>query len=319
MYGNTAAVWTAAMEKEAEPMPGSTQTPEYIARIQLHYNHLRSAEQKLADYLLARNVEEPLNDSVKQLAQNAQVSVASVVRFCQELGYAGYAEFKLMTRQVGFLPTVGNITLDGSMNASELKKNICDFASVQIQKCTQTIDDEQLDGAISVIRSAKRLMVCGIGTSAGIAVAAANTFMNLNIPSFPLSDELLMLRTVSMLGQGDVVLAITNCGYVKPIVDALMVAREAGATTVLITGEKRSLARSYADYVLCSSTYGNPSVLDMLTVTSCQLITIQILQAGCMARSDQDVLDRVNYNASLTEMARYSANVEEVLRTRVRY
>lgn len=300
-------------------MADATQAPEYIARIRLHYDSLRGAEQKLADYLLARNVEEPLNDSVKQLAQNAQVSVASVVRFCQELGYAGYAEFKLMTRQVGFLPTVGNITLDGSMAAGELKKNVCDFAGLQLQKCTQTLDDVQLEGAIDTIRSAKRLMICGIGTSAGIAVAAANTFMNLNIPSFPLSEELLMLRTVSMLEPGDVVVAITNCGMVKPIVDALKIAKEAQARTVLITGQEHSLARRYADFVLCSSNYGNPGILDMLTVTSCQLITIQILQAGCMARSDKAALERMHRNADLTEMTRYAPSVEEVRRSRVKY
>ena len=300
-------------------MDGSAQTPEYIARIHLHYNKLRGTEQKLADYLLERNVDEALNDSVKQLAQNAQVSVASVVRFCQELGYSGYAEFKLMTRQVGFLPTVGNIALDGDMSAAQLKKNICDFASVSIQKCDQSIDDAQLEAAINVIRSAKRLMVCGIGTSAGIAVAAANTFMNLDIPSFPLSEELLMLRTVSMLGSGDVVLAITNCGYVKAIVDALKLAKGAGATTILITGEEQSLAQKYTDYVLRASTYGNPNVLDMLTVTSCQLITIQILQAGCLARSDTAVLERVRKNAKLAEMTRYATSVQTVKKARVKY
>lgn len=300
-------------------MDMSVQMPEYIARIKLNYNKMRSAEQKLADYLLSRNIEQPLEDSVKQLAQNAGVSVASVVRFCQELGYAGYAEFKLMTRQVGFLPTVGNIALNSTMSAGELKKNICDFASLSIQKCIQTLADADLERAISVICSARRLMVCGIGTSAGIAVAAANTFMNLNIPSFPLSEEVLMLRTVSMLSEGDVVLCITNCGFVKPIVDAMMLAQEAGAATVLITGEKQSLARKYADHVLYCSTSGNPSVLDMLTVTSCQLLTIQILQAGCMARSNQTVLEQVMKNDRLTEMTRYAASVTGVKKTRVKY
>ena len=294
-------------------------TPEYIARIRLHYNQLRNSERKLADYFLQRNWEEPLTDSVKQLAQNVQVSVASVIRFCQELGYAGYAEFKLMTHQVGFLPTVGNITLDGKMSAEELKKNICDFASVSIQRCVQTIDNTQLEQAISAIISAERLMICGIGTSAGISVAAANTFMNLNIPSFPLSEELLMMRTVSMLGKKDVVLAISNCGYVKPIVDTLKIAGDAGAKTILITGEEESLAQKYADYVLRTSSYGNPGMLDMLTVTSCQLITIQILQAGCLTRIGQDTLQRVHDKTYLSEMTRYAQSVEEVRPSRVKY
>ncbi|MGN0371260.1 MAG: MurR/RpiR family transcriptional regulator [Enterocloster sp.] len=294
-------------------------TPEYIARIRLRYNELRNSERKLADYFLQRNLEEPLNDSVKQLAQNAQVSVASVIRFCQELGYEGYAEFKLMTRQVGFLPTVGNITLNGDMPASELKKNICDFAGMSIQKCVQSIDDGQLEKAVSAISGAKRLMICGIGTAAGIAVSAANTFMNLNIPSFPLSEELLMLRTVSMLEEEDVVLGITNCGYVKPVVDALKVARETGAVTILITGEEQSLAQKYADYVLRISSYGNSGLLDILTVTSCQLITIQILQAGCITRMNRESLQRVYEKQNLSEMGRYAQSVEEVHMTRVKF
>lgn len=300
-------------------MEYTEKTPEYIARIQRSYSKLRNSERKLADYFLQRNWEEPLNDSVKQLAQTAQVSVASVIRFCQELGYAGYAEFKLMTHQVGFLPTVGNIALDGDMSASELKKNICDFASISIQRCVQTIDDEQMDQAIAAINGAKRLMICGIGTSAGIAVSAANTFMNLNIPSYPLSEELLMMRTVSMLDQQDVVLAITNCGYVKPIVDTLKIAKGTGAKTVLITGEEKSLAQKYADCVLHTSSFGNPGLLDMLTVTSCQLITIQILQAGCLTRIDQNDMQRVREKSSLSEMTRYAKSVEEVCVSRVRY
>ena len=48
-------------------------TPEYIARIQLRYEELRNSERKLADYFLQRNLEEPLTDSVKQLAERTQL------------------------------------------------------------------------------------------------------------------------------------------------------------------------------------------------------------------------------------------------------
>ena len=205
------------------------------------------------------------------------------------------------------------------MSAGDLKKNICDFASVSIQKCSQTLQDDVLEQAIGAICNARRLMICGIGTSAGIAVAAANTFMNLNIPSFPLSEELLMLRTVSMLSKEDVVLGITNCGYVKPIADAMMLAQEAGAVTILITGEAPSITRKYADHVLCSNISGNPSMLDMLTVTSGQLVTIQILQAGCLVRRGQTVWEQVLKNDSLTEMTRYAASLDEIKKSRVKY
>lgn len=300
-------------------MPEIAQTPEYITRIKLHYNDMRGSEQKLADYLLSLEPTEPLTQSVKQLASDVGVSVASVVRFCQELGYTGYAEFKLMTRQVGFLTTVGSPEMDSMTSAAELKKNICEFTNSSIQKCIQSLDNGELEQAIAAISGAKRLLLCGIGTSAGIAMAAANTFMNLNVDSTPLFDELLMRRTVSMAGPGDVVLGISNCGSVKPIVDALMLAHEVGAMTILITGEKESLACQFADCVLCLGTYGDPSALSMLSVSSCQLLTIQILQTGCFTRSSAEVLEKIRKNTELAEMSRYATTVDEVKKERVRF
>lgn len=300
-------------------MPEIAQTPEYITRIKLHYNDMRGSEQKLADYLLSMEPSEPLTQSVKKLASDVGVSVASVVRFCQELGYTGYAEFKLMTRQVGFLPTVGNLDVDATTSTAELKKNICEFTNSSIQKSIRSLDNGELERAIDAISGARRLLLCGIGTSAGIATAAANTFMNLNVDSVPLSDELLMRRMVSMASPEDVVLCLTNCGCVKPIVDAMMLAREVGAMTILITGEKASLARRYADCILCLGTYGDPSPLSMLSVSSCELLTIQILQAGCFSRSTNHVLERIRKNVGLAEMSRYATTVDEVKKERVRF
>ena len=45
----------------------TSQTPDYIARIQLRYPSMCGAEQKLADFFLTRDRSLPVEDSVKRL------------------------------------------------------------------------------------------------------------------------------------------------------------------------------------------------------------------------------------------------------------
>src|SRR5690349_408667 len=67
-----------------------------LARIEsaLSHNNLFPAEQKIAEYILA-NPNRAVGFSVQELAEGAQTSRATIVRFCRTLDYSGYKEFKL--------------------------------------------------------------------------------------------------------------------------------------------------------------------------------------------------------------------------------
>ena len=53
---------------------------------------LTNTEGKIANYVL-EHYDEVLNYNISELAENAGVSDASVVRFCKNLGYKGYQDF----------------------------------------------------------------------------------------------------------------------------------------------------------------------------------------------------------------------------------
>ena len=57
-------------------------------------NYLTNTERKIANYVL-ENYDQVLNSNITELAENAKVSDASVVRFCRSLGYKGYQDFKI--------------------------------------------------------------------------------------------------------------------------------------------------------------------------------------------------------------------------------
>src|SRR5580693_10753700 len=69
--------------------------PGCFVRIEGTYASLRSAEQRVADFIL-KHPEELIYLTVTELAERTNTSESTVVRLCQKIGYKGYQEFKIM-------------------------------------------------------------------------------------------------------------------------------------------------------------------------------------------------------------------------------
>ena len=66
-----------------------------LPKIRSVYAHLAPAEQKVAKYVL-ENGEQVIYMSVTQLAEVSGVGESTVIRFCQNAGFSGYQELKLV-------------------------------------------------------------------------------------------------------------------------------------------------------------------------------------------------------------------------------
>ena len=65
-------------------------------------------------------------------------------------------------------------------------------------------------------------------------------------------EDVFARQVVALAGPDDVVAGFTTSGSSQNVVAGLAAAREAGATTVLFTGEKRGVAAEHADHVLAA-------------------------------------------------------------------
>lgn len=294
------------------PVPGC------LSEIRLKRDHFSKKERALADYFLSLDYSKPFTLSIKELASRTSTSVATVVRFCRELGYGGYAEFKYSLSRPDSSTAAGGIIIGGSADIAVVKDQVCSFTLENMRKCLTCIEDSTIDRVVDAIHGCGTLLVLGIGTSAGIAYSAANTFMNIGVRANSMSDPLTMLRTVSFLEKRDVVIGITNCGYIKPTVDALALAKKRGLTTISITSQLDSLVTKYSDYVMDTTLSSSTFIFDSLTITACQLLTIQTLQVAYLARYGEEAEERVKLSYDLAEMQRYAPTVEEVRRKRVK-
>lgn len=294
-------------------------TKEYISRIRNKYDILSESEKQIADYFLTYDQEAPFGSSIKEVAAATSTSVATVVRFCKTLGFSGFAQFKFSVQSEVLSPIGGTVKIGSRDDMGVLKQKVAEFAKQNIDSTILHTDTQELEKAVEAIENCRQIIICAVGTSSGVAVSAANAFMVMGIPCHAVMDSLTMLRTVSLLKEGDVVIGISNCGYIKEVVDVLKISRDNKATTICITGSQDSLAARYADIVLYCRLRDYSSSLDILTVTICQLLTLQALQIGYLSRRSSEASENINTLYSISEMSRYALDLTEIETKRLRF
>src|SRR5690554_1527052 len=96
--------------------------------------NMGSAARKLAAVILSES-KDIIHLSITEMAEKARVSEATVVRFCQELGFKGYQDFKIHLSQALVLPLK---TLDSSIERDDSPKTLMEKVC---QTTIQTIHD----------------------------------------------------------------------------------------------------------------------------------------------------------------------------------
>ena len=261
--------------------------PGCFIRIQGTYSSLRTAEQRVADFIL-KHAEELIYLTVTELAERTQTSESTVVRLCQKIGYKGYQEFKIMLARDLVGPTETVYEEIGSGDSLEALKTKVFQANAQALKDTiEVLSDDELKKAVEALARAKRVEIYGIGGSAPLALDAYHKFMKLGLPTVWLNDSDLMAMSSSLLTVGDVALGISHTGASRDVCDAMENAQNAGATTICITHRATSPITKASNVKLFTAAKETAFGSDAMSSRIAQLSIIDVLYAG-VANQDYD-------------------------------
>ena len=261
--------------------------PGCFIRIQGTYSSLRTAEQRVADFIL-KHAEELIYLTVTELAERTQTSESTVVRLCQKIGYKGYQEFKIMLARDLVGPTETVYEEIGSGDSLEALKTKVFQANAQALKDTiEVLSDDELKKAVEALARAKRVEIYGIGGSAPLALDAYHKFMKLGLPTVWLNDSDLMAMSSSLLAVGDVALGISHTGASRDVCDAMENAQNAGATTICITHRATSPITKASNVKLFTAAKETAFGSDAMSSRIAQLSIIDVLYAG-VANQDYD-------------------------------
>ncbi len=288
------------MEPRAPRQPADTQTSaiDIVSRIQRVESTLSPAERRVAE-TVREDFEAATRLTIAELARRAGVSQPSVTRFCRSVGSRSFGEFKI---QLATTLTVAAVYLKSDRvfgdDAGQLAHAIMLNAANAIREGLDQIDTTALGAAIDALAASRRIEIYGQGSgSAAIVEDAKLRLFRLSIPVAAYCDGHQQRISAATLGPGDSVLAISNSGRTKPVIDAVEIARSFGATTVALTRPETPLARA-ADIVIAVTV---PEVDDVLRPSPSRYAHMAIVDtlatgvAAALGSRGRESLRRVRY------------------------
>jgi RpiR family carbohydrate utilization transcriptional regulator len=260
--------------------------------------NLRKSERKVAEYVL----KEPLGVirmRIVDLAEQAGVSEPTVVRFCRAVGCHGFQDFKLaLAQQLASSPSYGQIAVTDTDSTREYTHKVFDSTVDTLLKVRDSLMLENLEAAVAAICSAQRVEFYGFGASGAVAFDAQHKFFRLQITSAAYSDPHLQNMSATSLHAGDVVVAISQSGRTKALLDSMELVKKAGGIVIGLAPSNSPIARKaniaievnakqdIQIYTPLSSRIAHLAVLDALAVGVAQKkgpqleAHLQMLQAG---------------------------------------
>jgi RpiR family carbohydrate utilization transcriptional regulator len=184
---------------------------------------------------------------VTELAERAQVSKPTVVRFCRSMGYEGLSDFKLklagsLSEGVPFIHR--NVGAHDSSN--EVLVKVIDNTVTAFLKYRNDASSAAIDKAAEAIalthKKGKRLEFFGVGNSGIVAQDAQHKFFRLGFNTISHSDGHMQIMSASLLGAGDCLVVFSNSGRTRDLLDSCEIAKKNGATTIVVTASGSPLS-----------------------------------------------------------------------------
>jgi RpiR family transcriptional regulator, carbohydrate utilization regulator len=262
--------------------------------IRRHLPYLNPALKKIANYIL----EEP--DRVKlqkigELAGACGVSVATVTRFVRAINFNSFPEFKIA---IATIPPEAAKDLDAEKeffyhdlyetDSIEGVVGKITFKNIQSLKDTQAlISPEEISRGVAAIEHADVIAVYSGGYS---VVAAQNfkfRFYRMGKTCVLYNDPIEQAVSASMLNEHAVAVGVSSSGRTKYVVDALRIAKAAGAVTMCITDSIDSPIVRHSDIKYFTFSKHSDFLQDSLLSRMSQILIIDILFACFALRNYQ--------------------------------
>ncbi|HEY4295604.1 MAG TPA: MurR/RpiR family transcriptional regulator [Paraburkholderia sp.] len=263
-----------------------------LSQVEEMRDQLRPSERKLADYVIEAP-REVLDLSMTEVAARAGVSQPTIARFCHALGFSGFREFKIRLAQ-GIAAEVPAVYRDvrpdeptPGVAAKVLDRTI--GALIQVRN---NLSSDSVAAAIELLAQARRIEFYGAGGSGVAALDVQHKFFRLGMPSVAYSDPHTFLMSSALLGKGDVVVAISNTGRTRDIIDAAKAALNAGAKVIAITHGNSPLAR-LATVGLFANVDEDTDIFSPMTSRVSHLAIGDILAVGVALSRGPELLEKL--------------------------
>lgn len=215
-----------------------------------NYGKIFSAEKKVADFVL-EHPQEAVDANVSELAKASGVSDATVVRMCHHLGYKGYYQFRLMlAKDVG---RDEGEDMEELQNAPNPVMKIFQKYVNSLTAIAESIHEEDMKSCVNLIKTCKQAHILAVGNTTPLALYMGFRLGRLGVKCTNDISPEYFLNHVNLADKEDIIIAISQSGSSRQIIQGMELAKEKGLKMMAITGYRQSPVSELADYVLISN------------------------------------------------------------------
>lgn len=250
-------------------------------RIQANAPGFTKSEKKVASFILAER-QNVTNMTILDISQGADVSEASVMRFCNKLGIKKLIDLKI---QIAKDSEEAIPKSDDSFTRQEE-----DYIGI-IKNTSSLVDRNSVKQAVDYIEKAQRVSFFGVAASGISAQAGEDSFQRMGKTASAVIDDHFQIMSAASMSEKDVVVALSLSGNTKDICEACILAREKGAKVIAVTSYSKSYLAKISDVVLLTS--AKEDIIDGGKITGyvSQLYVLDCLKREYASRNQQAIAE----------------------------
>ena len=210
--------------------------------------------QQCADHV-ATHLDSIALSTVAQVARGAGVPPSAVMRFCQIMGFSGFAEMQRLFREAlscaapDYATRLANLKAGGAGQPAALVAEFVEAGRQSMEALARDLNESALNQAVTILAQARTIHLAGFRRSFPVASYLAYVFDKLGVPAV-LHDGVAGLGHRSSLQTGDALLAITFAPYSEETLALAAHARDRGLQVVALTDPPASSLSGVADTIL---------------------------------------------------------------------
>jgi len=178
--------------------------------------------------------------SINEVADGAQASIASVMRFCNELDYTSFASFKLAlamelavrTREEQANGSSGKET----SHPAQLAEKLCEV----IRMSSGLLNEENIDAVAQQLIHASRVLLYGVGASYLPAAFMSYKLTRLGISNFLSADSHMTRMAANASDANDLLILFSSSGSIRETIELAKLARQRSLPTIAFTNRFKS-------------------------------------------------------------------------------
>src|SRR5699024_4729019 len=246
-----------------------------LMRINEMHPTLPPSEKKIASYIL-ENPQEVISLTAIELGKRSSTSGAAVIRLCKSLNLNGLQDLKIRiagdlqkTEDQGFrdiAPKESTLSIIEKMTSNSIQT---------IRETAELLNIEELDKAVKVLKTARRIHFIGVGASSIIAKDAEQKFLRIDKTTHAFTDMHQAATLVANATEDDVVVGISFSGETAEVAKVLQLANQNNATTISLTKYGNSPVTEQAKIKLYTSATKEPTFRS--GATSSRMAQLQVI------------------------------------------